>query len=158
MSGVSAVAHTGITVRDLEASISFWRDVFGFEVQHRMELSGVFAEQVTGVPDARFLLAVLDGGGHRIELLEYQRPTQRGHVCPRPCDVGAFHVAVSVADLDAVADACEKRGWRLVGTPQTGVVGPLKGGRFAYLRDRDGSVVELIQDPYPQHDERSKGA
>jgi len=28
---VNAVAHTGITVRDLEASISFWRDVPGFD-------------------------------------------------------------------------------------------------------------------------------
>jgi catechol 2,3-dioxygenase-like lactoylglutathione lyase family enzyme len=56
---VKSVAHTGITVRDLEASIAFWRDVLGFEVQRRMEMSGEFAEQVTGVPGAHFDLAAL---------------------------------------------------------------------------------------------------
>lgn len=144
---VNAVAHTGITVRDLNASISFWREVFGFEVQHRLELAGEFAEQVTGVRDAHFELAVLVGGGHHIELLQYFRPAGRRHLCPRPCDVGAFHVAVDVDDLDAAAEACAARGWRLVGTPQTGIEGPLAGSRFAYLRNGDGSTVELIQTP-----------
>ncbi len=111
MAVVKAVAHTGITVRDLDASISFWRDVFGFEVQHRLELSGEFAEQITGVADAHFVLAVLAGGGHHIELLQYLRPTERAHVCPRPCDVGSFHVAVNVDDLDSAAEACAQRGW-----------------------------------------------
>lgn len=147
MLGVNAVVHTGITVRDLDASITFWRDVLGFEVLHRLELSGEFAEQITGVDDAHFLVAVLAGGGHRIELLQYLRPAERGHVSPRPCDIGSFHVAVNVDDLDSAAEACAQRGWKLVGKPQTGVEGPLVGSRFAYLRDRDGSIIELIQYP-----------
>jgi catechol 2,3-dioxygenase-like lactoylglutathione lyase family enzyme len=147
MLGVKAVAHTGMTVRDLDASITFWCDVLGFTLQHRLELSGEFAEQVTGVDDAHFMLAVLAGGGHHIELLQYLRPAVRAHVCPRPCDVGSFHVAVNVGDLDAVAEACAQHGWTLAGEPQTGVEGPLAGSRFAYLRDRDGSIVELIQNP-----------
>ncbi len=142
---MKSVAHTGITVRDLEASIAFWRDVLGFEVQRRLEMSGEFAEQITGVADAHLLLAQLAGGGHHIELLQYLRPTNRAHVCPRPCDVGSFHVAVNVDDLDAASEVCAQHGWTLAGGPQTGVEGRLAGSRFAYLRDRDGTVVELIQ-------------
>jgi catechol 2,3-dioxygenase-like lactoylglutathione lyase family enzyme len=145
VAAMKSVAHTGITVRDLEASIAFWRDVLGFEVQERMELSGEFAEQITGVADAHLLLAQLAGGGHRIELLQYLRPTNRAHVCPRPCDVGSFHVAVNVDDLDAVSDVCAQHGWRLAGRPQRGVEGRLAGSRFAYMRDGDGTTVELIQ-------------
>src|SRR5690348_4124257 len=48
MSEVKVVAHMGITVRDLDASIRFWCNALGFEVQHRLELSGEFAEQITG--------------------------------------------------------------------------------------------------------------
>jgi glyoxylase I family protein len=144
---VKAVAHTGITVRDLEASIAFWTDVLGFEVRERLELSGEFAEQVTGVADAHLMLALLAGGGHYIELLQYLRPADRAHVCPRPCDVGSFHVAVNVDDLDAAAEACALHGWKLAGEPQMGVEGPLAGSRFAYLRDADGSIVELIENP-----------
>jgi catechol 2,3-dioxygenase-like lactoylglutathione lyase family enzyme len=142
-----AIAHTGMTVRDLEESIRFWRDVLGFEVQHRLELSGEFAEQITGVVDAHFALALLVSGGHRIELLQYLRPSVRAHIRPRPCDVGSFHVAVTVDDLDDVAAACARHGWDLVGRPQTGVQGPLARSRFAYLRNRDGSIIELVQNP-----------
>jgi glyoxylase I family protein len=142
---MKTVAHTGITVRDLEASIAFWRDVLGFEVQERLEMSGEFAEQVTGVADAHLLLAQLAGGGHRIELVQYLSPTDRAHVCPRSCDIGSFHVAVNVDDLDAASRVCAEHGWELAGIPQTGVEGPLAGARFAYMRDRDGSTVELIQ-------------
>lgn len=150
MALVKAVAHTGITVRNLEESISFWRDVFGFEEQHRIELSGEFAEQITGVPDAHFVLALLSGGGHHIELLQYMRPAERAHVCPRPCDIGSFHVAVHVDDLDSATEACAYRGFLPVGEPQMGVEGPLAGSRFTYLRNHDGSVVELIQDAQPE--------
>jgi beta-alanine degradation protein BauB len=124
---VNAVAHTGITVRVLEASISFWRDVLGFDVQHRFELSGDFAEQITGVADAHIPVAVLARGEHRLELLEYLRPADRAHVCPRPCDVGPFHLAVNVDDLDVVAETCAQHGWERAGEPQTGVEGPLAG-------------------------------
>jgi len=110
-----------------------------------MELSVEFSEQITGVADAHLLLAQLAGGGHRIELLQYLRPTNRAHVCPRPCDVGSFHVAVNVDDLDAVSDVCALHGWRLAGRPQRGVEGRLAGSRFAYMRDGDGTTVELIQ-------------
>jgi catechol 2,3-dioxygenase-like lactoylglutathione lyase family enzyme len=144
---VKSVAHTGITVRDLEASIAFWRDVLGFEVQRRMEMSGEFAAQVTGVPDAHFVLAALAGGGHHIELLQYSRPAHRDHVCPRPCDVGSFHVAVNVDDLDATAELCAQHGFTPAGAPQSVTEGPLAGCRFVYLRDRDGLTVELIQTP-----------
>jgi len=145
MPEVKAVAHVGITVRDLDASIRFWRDALGFEVLHRLELSGEFAEQITGVEDAHFLLALLSGGGNHIELLQYLAPAERAYLHPRPCDVGSFHVAVDVEDLDVTAELCATHGWKLAGEPQTGIVGPLAGSRFAYLLDGDGSIVELIQ-------------
>jgi glyoxylase I family protein len=147
VSVVKKVAHTGFTVRDLDASIVFWTDVLGFEVVRRLELSGHFAEQVTGVDDAHLELAVLVGGGHHIELLQYFGPTERGHVRPSPCDVGSFHIAVSVDDLDATAAVCAQHGWKLAGEPQLALEGPLAGSCFAYLQNQDGFIVELIQEP-----------
>jgi hypothetical protein len=54
---------------------------------------------------------------------------------------------VTVDDLDDVAAACARHGRDLVGRPQTGVQGPLAGPRFAYPRNRDGSIVELVRKP-----------
>ena len=102
---IIATDHTGITVANLERSLSFWRDVLGFELSHRPHHTGDLAAEVTGVPGAEISIAVLKGYGHKIELLEYLAPADRKRVDLRPCDVGSVHVAFTVDDLDAVLNA-----------------------------------------------------
>ncbi|GGF46956.1 hypothetical protein GCM10011519_21200 [Marmoricola endophyticus] len=145
MSGVLAVAHTGITVRSLDRAVGFWVDVLGAEVERRFVLEGEFAADVTGVPGARISAAVLLLGQHRLELLEYLAPAQRDHVRPRPNDLGSWHLAVEVADLAEVARRCEEYDWRLAGRPRTMADGPRAGTTFAYLHDEDGCTLELIE-------------
>src|SRR5438045_5505857 len=92
---ILAADHTGITVSDLERSLSFWRDVLGFELSHRAHQSGTLASEITGVAGAEISLAVVKAPGHKIELLQYHGPPHRklkGEF--RPCDVGAAHVAL----------------------------------------------------------------
>jgi len=84
---IIATDHTGITVANLERSLAFWQGVLGFELSHRAHHTGDLASEVTGVPGAEILLAVLRGYGHKIELLEYLAPSDRKHVDLRPCDV-----------------------------------------------------------------------
>ena len=143
---IRSVAHTGITVTDLEVSIRFWTEVLQFRVERRFELSGDFAAKVTGVSGAHITAAVLAGAGHRIELLQYLQPSHRSHMRPRPCDVGSLHLAVDVDDLMAVTNACAKYGWSVAGEPQTMLEGPRAGTRFAYLHDEDGLTLELIEE------------
>jgi len=57
--------HTGITVANLERSLSFWRDVLGFELSHRPHQTGNLASEITGVPGAEISIAVLKGYGHK---------------------------------------------------------------------------------------------
>src|SRR4029077_8546565 len=104
---ILAADHTGITVSNLERSLAFWRDVLGFEFSHRTHQTGELASEITGVSDAEISLGVLKApGGHKIELLQYDAPTDRQkYVDLRPCDVGHVHVALAVDDLDAVLSA-----------------------------------------------------
>jgi hypothetical protein len=51
-----------------------------------------------------------------------------------------WRTGITVCDLEASISF-----W----TDVTGVDGPLARSRFAYLRNRDGSNVELIQNPPP---------
>ena len=44
--------HTGVTVRDIDASLAFFVGVLGFTLQYRARRTGSFAEEVTGVPEA----------------------------------------------------------------------------------------------------------
>ena len=145
---IVAADHTGITVVNLERSLAFWRDVLGFELSHRAHQKGELAEKITGVPGAEIQLAVLKTPtGHKIELLEYLAPADRRQVNLRPCDVGSVHVALTVDDLDAVLDAIAPFGWKSAGTPQTLTIGPNVGKRVIYVRDPDGTTIELMQPP-----------
>lgn len=138
------VNHTGITVSDLERSLAFWRDVFGFELSHRAHQKGELGEKITGVPDAEILIAVLKAPGHKIELLQYLAPPDRRTLDSRPCDVGAAHIALTVENLEVVVHAMTAHGWKVAGEPQTLTAGPNAGKRVIYARDDDGTTVELM--------------
>ena len=145
---IIAADHTGITVTNLERSLAFWRDVLGFELSHRAHQIGELAAEITGVAGAEILLAVLKTPtGHNIELLEYLAPPDRKHFAPRPCDVGSIHIALTVDDVDAVISAIAPFGWKAAGTPQTLASGPNAGKRVIYVRDADGTTIELMQSP-----------
>jgi glyoxylase I family protein len=145
---ILAADHTGITVSNLERSLAFWQDVLGFELSHRGHQTGQLASEITGIAGAEISLAVLKAPGHKIELLEYHAPPARDLKSQfRPCDVGAVHVALTVDDLDAVMETIAASGWQAAGTPQTLIAGPNAGKRVIYVRDPDGTTIELMQRP-----------
>jgi len=141
--------HTGITVSNLERSLAFWRDVLGFEYSHSAHQTGERVEQITGVKGSELKLAVLKTPtGHKIELLEYLAPddrVRRNNL--RPCDLGHVHVALVVDDLDAIFEKLATQNWKKAGTPQALTTGPNAGKRVVYVRDPDGTTIELMQMP-----------
>ena len=138
--------HTGITVSNLERSLAFWRDVLGFEFSHTAHQKGELAQEITGVEGVEIKLAVLRApGGHKIELLEYLAPADRKRADIRPCDVGSVHVALLVHDLDAVRERIAASDWKAAGKPQRLQSGPNAGKRVVYMRDPDGTTIELMQ-------------
>jgi glyoxylase I family protein len=144
---IISVDHTGFTVSNLERALAFWRDVLGFELSHRPHQTGTLASEITGVPGAEISIAVLKGHGHKIELLEYGAPADRKHVKLRPCDVGFVHVALLVDNLDAVLERIAASGWKAAGKAQTLTAGPNAGKRVVYVRDPDGTTIELMERP-----------
>jgi catechol 2,3-dioxygenase-like lactoylglutathione lyase family enzyme len=146
-SKIISADHTGITVSNLERSLAFWRDVLGFELSHRPHQTGKLASEITGVAGAEISIAVLKGYGHKIELLEYLAPADRKRIDLRPCDVGSVHVAFTVNNLDAILSTIATSGWKAAGKPQTITVGPNTGKRVIYVRDPDGTTIELMEMP-----------
>ena len=154
MSSIRIVSadHTGITVSNLDRSLAFWRDVLGFELSHTAHQTGEMAEEITGVKGAELKLAVVKTpGGHKIELLEYLAPPDRKRTEVRPCDVGHIHVAVLVDDLEAVLERIAAADWKAAGKPQTVKTGPNAGKRVVYVRDPEGTTIELMQLPQKQN-------
>jgi catechol 2,3-dioxygenase-like lactoylglutathione lyase family enzyme len=143
---ISGADHTGITVLNLERSLEFWRDTLGFDLSHTAHQKGELAEEITGVKGAELKLAVLKtASGHKIELLEYLAPANRKRAKLRPCDVGSVHVALIVEDLPHVLEMIRASRWKPAGKPQTITRGPNAGKRVVYVRDPDGTTIEMMQ-------------
>jgi catechol 2,3-dioxygenase-like lactoylglutathione lyase family enzyme len=130
--------HVSISVADLDAQISWYQQALGFaEVVERYELRE---------PPVR--TAVLQAApGIRIELIE-RRGSMRTGGYRDPLDMtrsqGYGHWAVDVDDLDAafawLLDAGATEVW-----PPADAVAP--SARFAYVKDPEGNLIELIQPP-----------
>ena len=148
---IIAADHTGITVSSLERSLTFWRDVLGFEYSHTAHQRGEMAEEITGVKGAELKLAVVKApNGHKIELLEYLAPADRRKDAGlRPCDVGHVHVALVVENLEPLLQRIASSVSKAAGKPQTLTKGPNAGKRVIYVRDPDGTTIELMGIPAP---------
>ncbi len=147
---ITATNHTGLTVSDIDRSIAFYRDVFGFAVSDKIFVKGPFFENVTGVPGVEMVVVYVSAPGHTIELLQYLKPDDRRLSDLKPCDTGFVHMSFQVDDLDAVVAAVRAGGFEPVGPPQTQTAGPRKGARAVYTRDPDGIVLEFQQPPPPE--------
>ncbi len=140
--------HTSFTVSDLDRSVGFFTEALGFALLHRGPRDPAVIEKVVGVPGADIEVAYVQApGGHRLELIQYKGPADRGQVKSRPCDSGFAHIAFDVDDLDGVLAAAAA--WQVapLNPPQDMLTGPNKGGRVVYTRDPDGVTVEFIQRP-----------
>ena len=142
---ILATNHTSFTVSDLDRSVGFYVSVLGFELLNRSARDRSFTEKVVGVPGAQIEVAYVQAPGHRLELIQYIEPKDRGEVVSRPCDTGFAHVAFDVDDIDAVVAAVRVAGVEPLSEPVVIKAGPNSGGKAVYTRDPDGVTIEFIQ-------------
>jgi len=119
------IGHVVLKVRDLDRSLSFYRDLLGFKVVS--ELSNVM-----------IFLAANGQNHHDLALLRVGQQA----ASPIPTAVGLYHVAIQLSDWEAVraAHAMLVARGLLRGAVDHGVT------RSLYTADPDGNEIELYCD------------
>ncbi|HEX9794598.1 MAG TPA: VOC family protein [Planctomycetota bacterium] len=121
------LAHTMLRVRDLERSLSFYRDFLGLREVRRSPIGD----------EATLLFLEDESGHHQIELTwnhdgrEYELGNQFGHL--------AFHVD----DLAPVVAEIERRSWWFRRSK------PESRSRYVFVKDPDGYDIEILERPAP---------
>lgn len=143
----TGIYHTGLTVRNIERSIDFYRDCLGLQVAWRQESDTPYIAQLVGIPGAHLKVAYLNApgtDGPYLELIEYVAP--RGEpVDTTPCNPGNGHVCFFVDNLEDLYDRLRSRGVAFVSAPVRISAGVHAGSVSVYLKDPDGITLELFQ-------------
>ena len=114
---------TTITVKSIEVSLPFYRDLLGLTVERRF------------MPHPGLELCFLkDDNGVEVELLEH-KPSNEAFTAPANLSLG-FHVS----NLEAAMADCKAKGIEIVSGPFEGA-----GVKFFFVKDPDGVNVQFVQ-------------
>jgi catechol 2,3-dioxygenase-like lactoylglutathione lyase family enzyme len=135
---MTAVAHVGVTVADLDRAVRWYGDVLGLEpIAPVVEVragdghGGAVAADVFGPGFDRFRQAHVAGAnGVAMELFEFEAP-------PDDWRAGIFHVCFAVGDVEAVAARVGRR------TSRVWELFPGEPYRTCYCEDPFGNPIEL---------------
>ncbi len=125
------IAHVGIAVPDLDAAVSFYRDV--------LQLEPGPPERADGA-----IIVALPFGEAEVELLAPLAPdTPIGKFLAKR-GPGIHHICYRVPDLDAALDACRAAGYRLIDeVPRSGAAG--RRIAFVHPKATAGILLELTE-------------
>lgn len=140
--------HIGLTVTNLDRSVDFYRESFGFEVVMQQEVDAAYLGAIVGVPDAHVKMAYLrlDGAPYVVELFEYLSGTLLAAEL-LPNRVGNPHMCFVVDDIHEHYDRLRSANVYFLSEPILIDAGRNEGGISCYLRDPDGITLELFQLP-----------
>ncbi len=136
--------HVGISVVDLDRSITFYRDMLGLELlSDPFPFSGEQFSEIMDVPNAQGRMCMIAKDNLWLELFEFANPAGKAKDGNYPVsDRGYSHFGVTVDDIEETYARLKAAGVRVHSPIQT-----FKGGgmRAAYCRDPDGNVFEIMQ-------------
>ncbi len=144
---VQLLTHLGLCVSDLERSVRFYSEVFGFSEVGRLEPDIESTSRILEIPDAKLQAVYLERDGWRLELLYFPSPGHTGSDAPRPVNqLGLTHLSFRVRELAAFVGRVEAAGGRVLEDSRLDIPDG-KGSSALFVVDPDGTRIELIDAP-----------
>jgi catechol 2,3-dioxygenase-like lactoylglutathione lyase family enzyme len=133
----TSLDHVGFQVADIDRSIRFYADYFGFRLTRRAEYA--FNGTQTDIKDADLTAAFMHLGSTALELIQLRKPV--GELGPgQTKSLGVFHLGLYIKDVRAAYKQLTDVGVKFNTEPR------LRDGVYtASLRDPDGVTLELME-------------
>ena len=124
--------HVAIVVRDIEAALAFYREVFGLPEAPIVELE-----------DQKVRACLVPVGGSQIEFIQPTDPNTGVARFLESRGEALHHLALEVEDLAGALERLRAHGLRLVDeAPRPGLSGTIA---FIHPRSTRGILIELVQ-------------
>ncbi len=144
---ITGFQHIGMGAHDVGRTYDFWRKNLGFKMKLN-DHTGVDEQMndILGGPcEMRMLMAMNVAGGGAIEVVQHMSGSREPETPLEWGDIGVLDVGLKTFKLDEVCRRLQGRGVALLVQPRSMETGEGRT-RFAYLRDPDGLLVQLIED------------
>ena len=131
--------HVGMSVKDMEKAIAFYRDIIGMEISLDTEFDSPLAD-IIGSPGAKARVVHMRLGESVVELFDYRQPKGRE---PRPdanqSDFGLTHIGFFVKGFQKTYDDLKQKGVKFLRKP----VEIRPGVHVAYFQGAEHEVCEM---------------
>lgn len=137
----------GLTLGDANASMTFWRDLLGWEFTEEPSWSKdpriVDLMDLPEGAEARPFRAIVPGSTARIEMIEFRGVKNPTPFDPRVPDPGASGMAIRVANIQELLPKMQAAGIRVISKDGALVEWDAKI-RNVFVKDPNGFLVELV--------------
>lgn len=141
---INGVNHFAISVANLEESIQWYSDVFGFTVFDRSEIPGA-GIKVSHMCGKGFILEIFEAPGSSPLAEERKVPNKDLMI------QGNKHISFGVPDGRAAKAEFEAAGVDIA------MVAEVDGTYGLFIRDNSGNLIEIFEEKGPWWDEIQKG-
>jgi len=138
------LAHTALSVSDMDRSLKFYRDILGMKVVMDMTATDDKIGRIIGIKDSTCRIIHLYLNDGMLELFQYYTPKRKKTLSDhRQCDIGFTHIGFDVSDIENLVVKLKSHNIKILGE----LVEFRPGVKVVYFSGPDGEICEFRELP-----------
>lgn len=148
---IKEIIHVGLTVSDLDRSISFYRDILGLKFQGQLLMEGEATDKLFQKKDCQVKIAYLNGSdilnAPPVELIQFVEKKDTLFSNASLFKTSISEICFLVTDIDAEYTRLKNLGVEFLSEPQFFDFTDAGFGKSkaVYFKDPDGIILELME-------------
>ncbi|HXK23084.1 MAG TPA: VOC family protein [Myxococcota bacterium] len=149
---ITGLVHVNVNCSDYDRSLAFYERLGFREIWRVPETNTPEVAAAVGMPPYRVKGALIALAGASppfvIDLLEWKEPRDESAPYPHLYHLGIARIALATDDLDGDMARLAAAGVRFLSKPASMAPSSGSRARFVCFADPDGTVLELVENPF----------